>query len=234
MIDQATDTGTRVLVVEDEPDMILGLKDNLEFEGYAVSVAGDGREALRVAAEEPPDLILLDVMLPRLSGLDVCRTLRSQGTEVPIIMLTARGQEVDTVVGLEVGADDYVTKPFSIKELLARVRAQLRRASRSVGVLDYYAFGDIELWFRKHQAAKAGSPIELSPREFDTLKYFIRHEGEAITRDELLQRVWGYSSFPLTRTVDNHVAKLRGKIESIASDPKHIITVHRVGYKFVG
>ena len=233
MIDGATDVSRKVMVVEDEPDMVLGLKDNLEFEGYAVCVAGDGREAIRLAAQESPDLILLDIMLPQLSGLDVCRTLRSQGTDVPIIMLTARGQEVDTVVGLEVGADDYVTKPFSVKELPARVRAQLRRASRTVGVLDCYAFGDIELSFRKHQAAKAGSPIELSPREFDMLKYFIRHKGDAITRDELLKQVWGYSCFPLTRTVDNHIAKLRGKLEDVPSEPKYIITVHRVGYKFV-
>ena len=223
----------KVLVVEDEPDMILGLKDNLEFEGYDVAVASDGQEGLDLARAGNPDLILLDVMLPKMSGLDVCRSLRSLGADMPIIMLTARSQEVDTVVGLEVGADDYVTKPFSIKELLARVRAQLRRASRQVVEFDTYAFGDVELFFKKHQASKAGQPLDLSPREFDMLKYFIQHAGDAISRDELLNSVWGYTSFPLTRTVDNHVARLRQKLEDIPSEPKHIITIHRVGYKFV-
>ena len=223
----------KVLVVEDEPDMILGLKDNLEFEGYDVAVASDGQEGLELARAGNPDLILLDVMLPKMSGLDVCRSLRSLGADMPIIMLTARSQKVDTVVGLEVGADDYVTKPFSVKELLARVRAQLRRASRKVVELDTYAFGDVELFFKKHQARKAGQPLDLSPREFEMLKYFIQHAGDAISRDELLNNVWGYTSFPLTRTVDNHVARLRQKLEDIPSDPRHIITVHRVGYKFV-
>ena len=223
----------KILVVEDEPDMILGLKDNLEFEGYDVAVASDGQEGLDLARAGNPDLILLDVMLPKMSGLDVCRSLRSLGADMPIIMLTARSQEVDTVVGLEVGADDYVTKPFSIKELLARVRAQLRRASRQVVEFDTYAFGDVELFFKKHQASKAGQPLDLSPREFDMLKYFIQHAGDAISRDELLNNVWGYTSFPLTRTVDNHVARLRQKLEDIPSEPKHIITIHRVGYKFV-
>ncbi len=223
----------KVLVVEDEPDMILGLKDNLEYEGYDVDIASDGEAGLERATSGRPDLILLDVMLPKMSGLDVCRSLRTQGADMPIIMLTARSQEVDTVVGLEVGADDYVTKPFSIKELLARVRAHLRRRSNQVIAVDNYSFGDVRLSFKKHQASKAGVPIDLSPREFDMMKYFIQHKGEAITRDELLNDVWGYTNFPLTRTVDNHVAKLRQKVEDIPSEPKHVITVHRVGYKFV-
>ena len=222
-----------VLVVEDEPDMILGLKDNLEYEGYRVDIASDGETGLEQASSGRPDLILLDVMLPKMSGLDVCRKLRTQGADMPIIMLTARSQEVDTVVGLEVGADDYVTKPFSIKELLARVRAHLRRASNQVIEVDHYSFGNVELSFKKHQALKGGEPIELSPREFLMLKYFIQRKGEAITRDVLLNDVWGYTSFPLTRTVDNHVAKLRQKVEDVPSEPRHIITVHRVGYKFV-
>ena len=223
----------KVLVVEDEPDMILGLKDNLEYEGYDVDIASDGEAGLERASSGRPDLILLDVMLPKMSGLDVCRSLRTQGADMPIIMLTARSQEVDTVVGLEVGADDYVTKPFSIKELLARVRAHLRRRSNQVIEVDNYSFGDVRLFFKKHQASKAGVPIDLSPREFDMMKYFIQRKGEAITRDELLNDVWGYTNFPLTRTVDNHVAKLRQKIEDVPSEPKHVITVHRVGYKFV-
>ncbi len=223
----------KVLVVEDEPDMILGLKDNLEYEGYDVAVASDGEAGLEQAFSDRPDLILLDVMLPKMSGLDVCRKLRTEGADMPIIMLTARSQEVDTVVGLEVGADDYVTKPFSIKELLARVRAHLRRASNKVSEVDQYSFGNVELSFKKHQATKSSQPIDLSPREFEMMKYFIQRKGEAITRDELLNDVWGYTSFPLTRTVDNHVAKLRQKVEDVPPDPKHIITVHRIGYKFV-
>ncbi|MBI4474602.1 MAG: response regulator transcription factor [Acidobacteria bacterium] len=224
----------KVLIIEDEPDMLSGLRDNFEFEGYEVVTAKDGRQALDVAAASKPDLIILDVMLPKMSGIDVCRQLRSKGAAMPIIMLTARGQEIDKVVGLEVGADDYVTKPFSIKELLARVRAHLRRASRQVADVDYYSFGNIEISFSRHQITKARQPLEFSPREFDILKYFIQRRGEAITRDQLLDAVWGYHNFPLTRTVDNHIAKLRQKIEDIPADPQYIITIHRVGYKFLG
>ena len=224
----------KVLIVEDEPDMVLGLKDNLEYEGYQVLVASDGKEGLDRAARDKPDLILLDVMLPRMSGLDVCRRLRSGGINAPVIMLTARSQEIDKVIGLEIGAVDYVTKPFSIKELLARVRAHLRRASRQVADIQAYSFGDIELDFGKYQATRAGEPIDLSPREFEMLKYFIQHKGEAVTRDQLLDEVWGYDDFPLTRTVDNHIAKVRQKIEKVPTEPEYIITVHRVGYKFLG
>lgn len=224
----------RVLIVEDEPDMVLGLKDNFEYEGYDVLVARDGKEGLDRAARDKPDLILLDVMLPRMSGLDVCRQLRSSGIDTPVIMLTARSQEIDKVIGLEIGADDYVTKPFSIKELLARVRAHLRRASKQVSDIEAYRFGDIELNFRKYQATRAGELIDLSHREFEILKYFIQHQGEAITRDQLLDEVWGYDNFPLTRTVDNHIAKLRQKIEQVPTEPEYIITVHRVGYMFLG
>jgi DNA-binding response OmpR family regulator len=224
----------KVLIVEDEPDMVLGLKDNFEFEGYEVVVARDGKEGLSRALAESPDLILLDIMLPKLSGLDVCRQLRGNGVDTPIIMLTARGQEIDKVIGLEMGADDYVTKPFSIKELLARVRAQLRRASRQVSEIESYKFGDVSLNFKKYQATKAGNEIEMSPREFELLKYFIQHRGETITRDQLLDDVWGYDNYPFTRTVDNHIAKLRQKVEQVPAEPKYIITVHRVGYKFLG
>ena len=213
--------------------MTLGLKDNCEYEGYEVSVARDGEEGLRRALEERPELILLDVMLPKLSGLDVCRQLRINGSGVPIIMLTARGQEIDKVVGLELGADDYVTKPFSINELLARIRAQLRRASRPAAKVETYLFGDIELNFRTYQATKAGRPVELSAREFEILKYLIRRRGEPVTRDELLEEVWG-DKYPFSRTVDNHIAKLRQKIETDPSEPRFIVTLHRVGYKFIG
>ncbi len=224
----------KILIVEDEPDMALGLRDNFEYEGYEVAVAADGQQGLDQAIRDNPDLIILDVMLPKVSGLDVCRHLRSKGVDLPIIMLTARGQEIDKIVGLEMGADDYVTKPFSIKELLARVRAHLRRKTKQVVDLDTYKFGDVVLEFKSYQATKAGEPIELSPREFELMKYFIQHRGETITRDRLLDEVWGYDNYPFTRTVDNHIAKLRQKVEPAPSDPQYIITVHRVGYKFLG
>jgi two-component system alkaline phosphatase synthesis response regulator PhoP len=222
----------KVLIIEDEPEMVRGLRHNFEFEGYQVCVARDGEAAINETFHSNPDIILLDVMLPKLSGLDVCRHLRTKGITTPIIMLTSRGQETDKVVGLEVGADDYVTKPFSIKELLARVRAHLRRAANGVRTLDKYKFGDVELDFRKYRAVRAGRPIDLSPREFEILKCLILHENEIVTRDQLLDEVWGLENYPITRTVDNHIAKLRQKIEASPSDPEHIITVHRVGYRF--
>jgi DNA-binding response OmpR family regulator len=224
----------KVLIIEDEPDMVLGLKDNFEYEGYDVMVARDGREGLTRALADRPDVILLDIMLPKMSGLDVCRELRNQGLDTPVIMLTARGQEIDKVIGLEMGADDYVTKPFSIKELLARVRAQLRRATRKVAEVEAYTFGEVALNFKRYEATRGGNALELSPREFELLKYFIQHRGETITRDQLLDDVWGYDNYPFTRTVDNHIAKLRQKVEAVPADPKYIITVHRVGYKFLG
>ena len=213
--------------------MVLGLRDSLEYEGYEVSVACDGREGLDKASREKYDVILLDVMLPLMSGIDVCRALRSQGVEIPIIMLTARSQEIDKVVGLEIGADDYVTKPFSVKELLARVRAHLRRAAKQVVEIETFEFSDVMLDFKKYRANKRGQELELSAREFDILKYLIQHRNQIVTRDQLLDQVWGYTSSPITRTIDNHIAKLRQKIEDTPSDPQHIITVHRVGYRFV-
>jgi DNA-binding response OmpR family regulator len=213
--------------------MVLGLRDSFEYEGYEVSAASDGKEGLEKAAREKPDIILLDVMLPVMSGIDVCRALRNKAIEIPIIMLTARSQEIDKVVGLEIGADDYVTKPFSIKELLARVRALLRRAAKQTVEPDAFTFGDVELDFKKYRASKGGKELELSAREFEILKYLIRQRGEIVTRDQLLDEVWGYDSNPITRTVDNHIVKLRQKIEDSPSDPRHIITVHRVGYRFV-
>jgi len=212
----------KVLIIEDEPNMVLGLKDSCEYEGYEVAVARDGKEGLEKASTEKPDIILLDVMLPLMSGIDVCRTLRSRGIETPIVMLTARSQETDKVVGLEVGADDYVTKPFSIKELLARIRAHLRRAAKQVGEIESFTFGDVELNFKKYAARKRGQVLDLSAREFEILRYLIRHRGEIVTRDQLLDEVWGYESSPITRTVDNHIAKLRQKIEPDPSEPQQI------------
>ena len=224
---------TKVLIIEDEPNMVLGLKDSCEYEGYEVSVARDGKEGLEKAGTEKPDIILLDVMLPLMSGIDVCRTLRTRGIETPILMLTARSQEVDKVVGLDVGADDYVTKPFSIMELLARIRAHLRRAAKQVVEIESFTFGDVELNFKKYSARKGGKALELSAREFEILRYLIQRRGEIVTRDQLLDEVWGYDRTPVTRTVDNHIARLRQKIERNPSEPQHIITVHRMGYRFI-
>jgi DNA-binding response OmpR family regulator len=224
---------TKVLIIEDEPNMVIGLRDTCEYEGYEVSVARNGKEGLEKAATDKPDIILLDVMLPVMSGLDVCRNLRKRGIETPIIMLTARSQETDKVVGLEVGADDYVTKPFSVKVLVARIRAHLRRAAKQVVEIENFTFSDVELNFKKYTALKHGQALDLSAREFEILRYLIRHRGEIVTRDQLLDEVWGYDSSPVTRTVDNHIARLRQKIEPDPSQPQHIITVHRIGYRFI-
>jgi len=222
----------RILIVEDDPAMSVALRDGFEFEKYAVEMAADGEEGLRLAQRGLHDLMILDVMLPKKSGLDVCRELRRNGSTTPIIMLTARGQEIDKIVGLKLGADDYVTKPFSFMELLARVEAVLRRVSRpSAG--EEYGFGDVALDFRTYQATKGGLPIELTPREFRILRYFIDHADEVVSREALLNHVWGYDSSAFTRTVDTHMARLRQKVEALPSEPRHLLTVHRVGYKFV-
>jgi DNA-binding response OmpR family regulator len=226
-------TVSKILIIEDEPDMVLGLKDNFEFEGYEVLTASDGASGLERARTQKPDLVILDIMLPKLSGLEVCKTLRSEGFEAPIIMLTARGQEIDKVVGLELGADDYVTKPFSIRELLARVRAILRRTDGTKKRLSRYRFADLELDFETYRARKAGEPLDMSPREFELLRYLIERKGETVSRDRLLEDVWGYESYPSTRTVDTHIAKLRAKIGDSGSEPRHILTIHGMGYKFV-
>jgi DNA-binding response OmpR family regulator len=224
----------RVLIVEDDEAMGVALRHGMTFQGYTVLSATDGAMGLQMATERDVDLIILDVMLPNMSGIEVCKRLRSHGSEVPIIMLTARGQELDKVLGLKVGADDYVTKPFSFMELMARVEALLRRTSKRGDGLDVYRFADVQVDFRRLEATKAGNPIELSPREFEIMKYFVEHRGEVVTRDRLLDVVWGYENFPLTRTVDMHIAKLRQKIEDTPGNPRHIITVHRSGYKFIG
>ena len=225
---------TRILIVEDEPNMVAGLRDNFEYEGYEVITAGDGAEGLGRALNEAPDLVVLDVMMPKMSGLDVCKQLKAKRPSLPVIMLTARGQEVDKVVGLELGADDYVTKPFSIRELLARIKAVLRRARAAPQEQERYAFGDIEVSVRTHQVARGGKPVEFSAKEFDLLKYFLCHPGEVLSRDRLLEEVWGYNHFPTTRTVDAHIVRLRQKLEARPEEPRFILTVHGVGYKFVG
>jgi len=226
----------RVLIVEDDEAMSVALRDGFQYEGYAVTLARDGEAGLKLATADPPDLILLDVMLPKMTGLDVCKQLRSGGNGVPIIMLTARGQEIDKVLGLKLGADDYITKPFGFMELLARAEAVLRRARPipPAEALETYRFGDVAIDFRRHEARKGSAALDLSPREFQLLAYFIQHRGEIVTRETLLDTVWDYNSIPFTRTVDMHIAKLRKKIEDNPADPKHVITVHRLGYKFTG
>jgi len=225
---------TRILIVEDEPNMVAGLRDNFEFEGYDVITAPDGVAGLQRALDESPDLVVLDVMMPRMSGLDVCKQLKTKRPSIPIIMLTARGQEVDKVVGLELGADDYVTKPFSIRELLARVKAVLRRSHTVPKEQEQYAFGDVQVNLKSCQVSRSGKPLDFSSKEFELLKYFLCHSGETLSRDRLLEDVWGYDRFPTTRTVDAHIVRLRQKVEAKPDDPRFILTVHGTGYKFVG
>jgi DNA-binding response OmpR family regulator len=224
----------KILIVEDEPNMVAGLRDNFEFEGYQVLTAPDGVAGLERALSESPDLVILDVMMPRMSGLDVCKQLKTKKPSMPIIMLTARGQEVDKVVGLELGADDYVTKPFSIRELLARVKAVLRRSGTLPKQGDKFAFGEVEVNLRNCQVSRKGKALEFSSKEFELLKYFLNHPGETLSRDRLLEDVWGYDRFPTTRTVDAHIVRLRQKVEPRPEDPRFILTVHGTGYKFVG
>jgi two-component system alkaline phosphatase synthesis response regulator PhoP len=224
----------RVLLIEDEPGLVLTLTDRLTSEGYEVQAASDGPAGLERATREAWDVILLDVMLPGANGFDVCRDLRQRGITTPIIMLTARGQIVDKVLGLKLGADDYLTKPFDMLELTARVEVQLRRASAAHSGTTPYHFGNISVDFRKAQVLKDGVELDLSAREFLLLKYFIEHREATLTRDELLNEVWGYHSMPSTRTVDVHVAWLRQKIEPSPRNPQYVLTVHGLGYKFVG
>jgi two-component system alkaline phosphatase synthesis response regulator PhoP len=225
----------RVLVIEDEAGLRLTLSDRLVSEGYAVETADDGAAGLDRATREPYDLIVLDVMLPRMNGFDVCREVRQRGVTTPILMLTARGQVVDKVVGLKLGADDYLTKPFETIELMARLEALLRRrpsAAQPRG--DTYRFGDVVVDFRRAEVMRGGHPIDLSAREFKLLRHFIEHRGATLSRDELLSDVWGYDEMPLTRTVDVHVAGLRQKLEANPKSPEYILTVHGLGYKFAG
>jgi two-component system alkaline phosphatase synthesis response regulator PhoP len=224
----------RLLLIEDEPGLVLTLADRLGREGYSVETAQDGAIGLERALQEPFELILLDVMLPRQSGFDVLRDLRQQGVDTPVIMLTARGQVVDKVVGLKLGADDYLTKPFEMMELLARIEARLRRAPPPATIdAEAYRFGAIQVDFRKAEVTRDGAAINLSAREYQLLRYFIEHRGATISRDELLNQVWGYNAMPNTRTVDVHVAWLRQKIEPNPKHPQYILTAHGLGYRFV-
>jgi two-component system alkaline phosphatase synthesis response regulator PhoP len=225
----------KILLVEDEPGLVLTLTDRLTSEGYDVTSAVDGPDGLSKGVDTKWDVILLDVMLPGMNGFDVVKELRQKKVTAPVIMLTARGQVVDKVLGLKLGADDYLTKPFETLELLARIEAQIRRATASSAPgAPSYEFGDVTMDVRKAEVRKGGKVIELSAREFLLLKYFVEHREATLTRDELLNDVWGYHSMPSTRTVDVHVAWLRQKIEPDVKHPQFIVTVHGLGYKFIG
>jgi two-component system alkaline phosphatase synthesis response regulator PhoP len=221
----------RILIIDDEPEIVRGIADNLTFEGYQTLAATNGESGLALACQEAPDLILLDIMMPRLSGWDVCRELRRRGIDVPVIMLTARAEEADRVRGLELGADDYIAKPFSVRELMARVQAVLRRPGprRKAAAL---AFGHVRIQVQARQVFVAGREIPMTRKEFDLLVYLVEHRGEIITRERLLDHVWGYERFPTTRTVDTHILRLRRKFEADPDRPAFILTVHGQGYRF--
>ncbi len=225
----------KILVIEDDASIRLGLEDTLRAKGYDVVAVGRGDEGIACAEESRPHLIILDIMLPDIDGFEVCRRLKSTRSalaEVPVIMLTARGAELDRVRGLELGADDYVTKPFSLMELLARVAAVLRRAGRgSSNEPTELSFGDVRIDFSRHEAHKAGKPVELPARAFAILKVFARHPHEVVSREQLLDEAWGYEKYPNTRTVDNHVVKLRKALEDEPERPRFLLTVHGAGYR---
>ncbi|HHP7242664.1 MAG TPA: response regulator transcription factor [Cyclobacteriaceae bacterium] len=225
----------RILVVEDEPHMQMGLRDNLEFESYEVDIAGDGEAALNKISNHNYDLILLDVMIPKMSGFDVCKAARKKGVTTPIIFLTAKGEEIDKVLGLELGADDYITKPFSLRELVARVKAVLRRAEKTTGnnVPSEITIGRLKLDFQHFEAYEDGESVKLSHKEFEIINYLLEHKNQVVSRYDLLEKVWGYEAQPTTRTVDNFILKLRQKIEQNLNEPRIILTVHGVGYKLI-
>jgi DNA-binding response OmpR family regulator len=222
-----------ILVIEDDMAIARGLQEVLTEEHFAVQLAQTGTKGLSIAKRENIDLILLDLKLPDRNGEDICRELRKDGVDTPIMMLTSKKKEDDKVMGLEIGADDYMTKPFSVKELVARIRALLRRKSEIRKEIEEYAFGDIEVDFRKQEVLKKKRIVRLSVKEIQILKYFVQHEGEVVTRDMLLNEVWGYEKFPTTRTVDNYVLSLRKKIEEDPALPQHLLTIHTAGYKFI-
>ena len=224
----------KILIIEDEEDLVKGLKINLVDEGYEVDYALNGKEGLEKALKEKPDLILLDIMLPGMNGLEICKELRRNKVDIPILMLTAKGEEIDKVIGLEIGADDYISKPFSIRELMARVKAHLRRENRSVetvpGVIQLES---MKIDFGHYKVIRKDDEIDLTSLEVDVLRYLIGQEGKVVSRDDLLDKIWGYENYPTTRTIDNHILKLRKKIEIDPNHPRHILTVYGGGYRFV-
>jgi len=224
----------KIIIVEDEPGILVSLKDEFESQGYIVHAAEDGEKGLELAKGEKPDLIILDIMLPVLDGYEVCKRLRMEGDTTPIIMLTVKDKEVDKVLGLELGADDYVTKPFSFRELTARVKAVFRRTEERVKDLTDYSFGNIELDFEKYEAKKEGKKLYLTPLEFHMMRLFIRNKGKVLSRDDFLDRIWGEDNVTVSyRTVDSHIANIRKKIEDDPADPQHILSIRGVGYKFI-
>jgi DNA-binding response OmpR family regulator len=224
----------RILIVEDEAQMRVGLKDNLDFEGYTVDMAPDGDVGLEKIMENKYDLIILDVMLPKISGFDVCKKVREAGIKTPIMMLTAKSEEIDKVLGLELGADDYVTKPFSLREVLARVKAILRRVEDSSTTnQSTVRIGNVEVNFQTYESYVQGKFTQTTHKEIEILKFLWIHKNQVVSREQLLKEVWGYEAYPTTRTVDNFILKLRQKMEQDPAHPKHILTVHGVGYKLI-
>ncbi len=223
----------KLLIIEDDKALVRGLTDALKHENFDVVSSGDGALGYDIAKRENPDLIILDLILPGLNGLEVCKKLRADQSQVPILMLTSKKEEVDKVIGLELGADDYLAKPFGMRELIARIRALLRRQSKVLADLDECFFGDVYVDFRKQEAKKGKKPLDMTAKEYELLKYFAQRQGQVISRAQLLDDVWGYEVTPTTRTVDNYVLSLRKKIEANPSKPKHLLTVHTAGYKFV-
>ena len=223
----------KILIIEDDPAIRTGLKETFTTEGYNVSDAETGTKGFELAGKQNFDLIVLDLILPGKDGIEICKDLRSDGVKTPIIMVTSRKEEIDKILGLEIGADDYVTKPFSIRELLARVKALIRRSTYEPGEIEEVAFANLKIDFKKQEMLKGENPVRLSATEYRILHYFIDHEGEVISRDKFLDEVWGYDSYPTTRTVDNYILSLRKKIEDDPAKPKHLLTIHKVGYKFV-
>jgi DNA-binding response OmpR family regulator len=227
------DATPRILIIEDEPTMSMLLADNLGFEGYKVCAVATAEEGMAELQTRMPSVVILDVNLPHMSGFEFCRQVRARGQWVPIIMLTARSEEADRVIGLDLGADDYVTKPFKVRELLARVRSQLRRGTHDAGPAGTFEFGDVTVNLRRRLVTRHGRRVDLSAREFELLRYLIAHRGEVVEREQLLREVWGYSNLVVTRTVDNFVAKLRTQLERKPHEPRHIITVHGKGYQLL-
>ena len=222
--------GETILIIEDDPTMLRGLKDNFEFEGYCVATAADGEKGLAAALSVKPDLVVLDIMLPKVNGYEICRLVRKEGLDMPIVMLTSKGQEQDIILGLNLGADDYVTKPFSIKQLLARANALLRRGRQAVETV--YEFGQFTLDLAGRRLTRQGRQVTLTPKEFGLLELFLRRQGRALTRDEIIKNVWGYDVFVTSRSVDRCVNTLRTKIEADPAQPRFVQTVRPVGYRF--
>jgi DNA-binding response OmpR family regulator len=223
----------KILIIEDDPTISKGLQISLQAEHYSILTAASGEKGFRLARQENIDLIILDLMLPEKNGEEICRELRQQGLRTPILILTSRSEEIDKVLLLEMGADDYMTKPFGIRELQARVKALLRRGSEIRPPIETYSFADICLDFIKQEASKQKKPLQLSTKEFEILHFFIQHEGNVVSRDVLLDEVWGYETYPTTRTVDNYILALRKKIETDPKKPRHLLTIPKAGYKFV-